>query len=254
MISTAVVPERCAAGAQCAGYDKRGKRPAYTEDRPLCAACLARAAADVPKLALDWVDLEQHLPPTISRAIDPDTPPGRSRGELPDPPYRLAVDALQREIQHVTTTWEHVLRDVDHLADEVNVGIRPGYAVAQAVRVLAPRTDLLATIGPVSVYPTGPEDPETVDLTGADALLAMTGLHTRARAICGLTNLTHHLPGACPVCGTALILDAEGSPKDTIYRRPNGSETVYCVVCESRRTWDDYQRYVTMEVWTRGQA
>lgn len=254
MIRNAVVPDRCVAGLLCAGLDRRQERPrpALTEGRPLCTGCLARAASDVPKLSRDWADLENFLPPSTSRVMDPDAP-AAIKGEDPTPPYRLAVDALQREIQHVATTWAAVLGEVEQLAEPVELGVRPGYAVAKAVRILGPRTDLLATIGPVAVFPTGSED-EPDDVTGAQALLALTRLHNRARTICGLDTLTHHLPGACPMCGNALIMDREGNPTDTVYRRPSGSETVYCSVCNSRRTWDDYRRYVTMELWTRGQA
>jgi hypothetical protein len=220
------------------------------------------ADRDVPKLVYDYLDLEQLLP----HASSSDEKISGSK-EAPIP-IAAHVEALQRSIWHVTTTWEGVLRDHCRLSEQVTRGVRDGWAVQTALQVITPRVRVLAAVGPVEVWRDGVPghpDPPAVDLpaqfrpvtatepvtgvpdpvetTGAEALLQLVSLHGRARHLLGITKLTHQLPGDCSHCGAQDL------------RRDNGADTVYCAWCpDGRWSWVDYQRYVKLELEYRGEG
>jgi hypothetical protein len=219
----------CGAAERCAGYDRAARRPAPAADHAqLCDDCLRLARRDVAALVWDYADLEHRIPAgggglntRVSGHRDPPTP------------IDLGVDALQRAIAHTLTVWEPPVREAAGLPRERTRGVRPGWAVAAAAGVIAPRVALMSTLGPVSGFHDG-WDAGPVDHTGLDGLAALRRLHGRSRAILGATRLVHRLPGACSGCGMEAL------------RRQDGRETVYCAACARRWTWDDYRRYVGM--------
>lgn len=217
----------CAAGARCTSWDHTARQPAPAAlNAALCADDLRLAARDTAALVRDYADLEAQIPaggggPTGRAAPGPRWPV----------PIDLGVDALQRAIAHTLTLWEPAVREAAGLPPEQTSGVRPGWAVATAAAVIAPRVPLMSTLGPLCAFHDG-WDAGPAERTGVEGLGALRALHRRARAVLGVTSIVHRLPGTCSGCG----LDA--------LRRVDGRETVYCDGCGRRWTWDDYQRYV----------
>jgi hypothetical protein len=209
----------CASGRECAA-------PGAVADGPLCPECLHRAAVDVAELPTDYADLGRELTPDergLRRRVGGDD-------ERPIP-LALHVEALQRSIFWALTVWEPPVREAAGLSPERTRGVRDGWAVEAAAKVIAPRLPILAALGPTWGYADG-LDAGPVERDGVDAVVTLRTLHRRARAVCGLTCRDIDLPGHCPGCGAAALL------------RRDGTETVRCGVCDDRRTYDDYRRYV----------
>ena len=262
----------CTAEHACRAYDRTTNQPAPADHgTPLCSACLNTGEHDVPLLVHDYRDLEQLLPKPISQWDD--GMPGHS-GEAPIP-LQLEVEALQAEIWWLTTAWAEVLADRHRLATpphrrpsplrryfvvgtEVSIDyapsrvehpsaierrMRPGPAdIVHAVRILAPRVEVLARIPPVQMVSYPRADPDTavrfrgVELSyipGAQGLLDLSRAHQRARTMLGLTEPVYELPGYCRNRGCAR----------PALRVKDGSDTVWCDHCGARMTRDDYDRY-----------
>lgn len=179
---------------------------------------------------LDYRDLEQWLPrggggmsTRIAGTADPSTP------------MRLTVDELQRDIAWTLAVWEPPVREAARLSPERTVGVRPGWAVATAVDVIAPRVHLLAalplTCGYADGLAAGP-----VERDGVYAVASLRALHRRAQSMLGLTRLVVRLPGGCSGCGA------------TALERENGSDDVRCGHCGRRWSGEDYRRYVGLEL------
>jgi hypothetical protein len=237
----------------CPGTERRdGKTqpcPEPAGDTPLCDAHLHRSSRAVGLLAYDYRDLEQLLPRPISQWSDRQLGPRGSAVEAPVP-LRLDVEALQRRIWHLSTTWAEILSDRHRLSD-APTNVRAGYAVFWAVGILSPRTDNLARLGPTQMADYPDTDgtvfgslkpavlgryPRTVVLstiTGAQGLLDLAEAHSHARSMLGLTEPVYSLPGHCQNrgCGRAEL------------RVTDGSDTVWCDRCGTQMTRDDYDRY-----------
>jgi hypothetical protein len=225
----------CAAGLRCAGYDQAAQHPAEA-DAPalLCEDCLRLAQRDIAALVWDYADLEGRIPAgggalttRVSGHRDPPTP------------IDLGVDALQRAIAFTLTVWEPPVREAAGLSRERTRGVRPGWAVASAAAVIAPRVALLSALGPLSGYQDG-WDAGPVERTGVDGIGALRRLHGRCRAVLGTTRLVHRLPGSCSGCGMEAL------------SRVDGRDTVHCGACARRWTYDDYRRYVGLLLGAMG--
>lgn len=217
--------DRCAMAERCPGYDRRTKTAPTVRHNPLCDDDLRIAERDIRALRLDWRDLADQLIPSIGQWGDGQPP---ALGEHPMP-LRGDVDALQREIWHVLTTWEEIIRDMCGLS--IHESARQSQAdVDTAVAILAPRIASLALIPAAAVFPTGCES-EISHMTGVEAITAMGRLHGRARHHIGIDQDVRYLPGHCRHCSRPAL------------RQQNGSDTVYCDVCDDRQTRDDYEAY-----------
>lgn len=224
-------------------FDRREQLAGETDGRsPLCESDLLAGERAVPALVLDYRDLEQQIPKAIS--VWTDGQPGVGKREAPLP-LRLDPVALQEEICWVLTAWEDVVRERERLSDRLG-RVRPGWAVQAAAGILGSRVRLLAAVPDVEMASYPNLDDETLRRVGTlehapvpgwRGVLDMATLHRRARSALGITDLTHDLPGECPNCD-----------KKTL-RRDNGSDTVYCVSCDHRRPYGDYERYLRMLVW-----
>jgi hypothetical protein len=221
----------CLAGSRCLGGD-------VVSDASLCELCLSSAARDVGLLVHDYRDLEQLLPKPLG--VWDDGQPHASGKPGSVVPLRLDVEALQREIWWLSTAWAEVVGDRDRLADPPR-GVRDGFAVAWAARILAPRVRVLAQVPSVlmATYPRAGED-ETrfrsttlVWVSGAQGVLDLVRAHSLARSVLGLTEPVYELPGRCQVraCGRPAL------------RVKDGSDTVWCDHCGAVMTRDDYDRY-----------
>jgi hypothetical protein len=222
----------CLASERCIGFDRREGRAVELEGRlPLCEGDLLASERAVPALVLDYRDLEQHLPPSLG--VWGDGQPA-SRDDHPVP-LNLAVEACQREIWHVLTTWEEIVRERERLSDSVTRQVRAGWAVQAAAQILTPRVRLLAAIGPVLLcgYPSLDEDElqryegiEYSDVPGWRGVTDFTRLHARARSLLGWSET---YPTRCEgvVCRTCDTL--------AVYRLPvreEGQEVIYrCGAC-----------------------
>lgn len=241
----------CVADARCRDYDHTRKHAALLADvsTPLCPDCLMFAERDVRTLTYDYIDLEQMLPTSLSQALDSQSQYGR-RGE-PPAPIRTSVEALQRTIWWATTTWAEVLIERHRLAEapwaDARRRVRDGYAVKWAVDVLTPRVRDLARVGAVELvdYPDVDEDAAVrhgagsiSTLTGAQGVLHLSWLRSKARATLGRTRRTTRVPGrcGCPNDGNYLYRDEPRYEKDPC--------PVYCGACPNRWTPEEYERYV----------
>lgn len=248
----------CIAGARCCEYDRARQRAALLADPdcPLCPDCLRVAERDVRQLPYDYVDLEQLVPPSLGEWSDGQ--PKRGKGELPLP-LRELVLVLQRHIWWVLTAWEPVVRELDHLSDEVRTGVREGWAVQRAAQMIAPRVHKLARVGPTDMadYPDfndqiaralvwDPRLRRTIDHTtpaGADGVLHLMRLHSQARAMTGLTKRVRRLPGSCHECLQDDVL-RQHEPS-----RAGDDPPVWCDDCGAWRPYEDYERLMRLVVW-----
>lgn len=192
----------------------------------LCQPCLRGARRDIMALVRDYADLENVLADTGGLA---ERVAGTRERSIP---LALGVDMLQRDIWHFLTTWEEITIEVCRLSAVPAGKTRDGWAVQRAVRILLPRLDTLAAIGPHAIFPAGPDNPPE-DMTGAQAILTMRALHRRIGQALGRASLRHILVGPCWKCGI-----------DGGLRRDDGDETVYCAFCTATSTWDTYHRDV----------
>jgi hypothetical protein len=218
----------CLASERCIGFDRREGRAVELEGRlPLCEGDLLASERAVPALVLDYRDLEQHLPPSLG--VWGDGQPA-SRDDHPVP-LNLAVEACQREIWHVLTTWEEIVRERERLSDSVTRQVRAGWAVQAAAQILTPRVRLLAAIGPVLLcgYPSLDEDElqryegiEYSDVPGWRGVVDFTRLHDRARSLQGLAEtfptLCRGVP--CPGCDMVAMyrLPVREAKQEILYR------------------------------------
>lgn len=234
------VATRCAADSRCVAWDSVARQPAWTDGAPLCVDCLTVCGQDIGRLVADYVALEQVLAP------------GSGGGEFVSGtrerpvPLRLGVEALQARMLHVLTTWEAVVRDVCGLSDSVEDGVRDGWAIQAAVKILEPRVRRLAALGATEVYPTGCEDDPT-DMTGMEALLAMRDLHRDAHRMLGLTRKVNRLPGECPRCGLGTLVAPDGTEHPAL-ARDNGKDEVVCQACGHWMEREEYERYAGLVV------
>ena len=132
------------------------------------------------------------------------------------------------------TVWEPAVREADGLSPEIARGVRPGWAVANAVAVIAPRVPILHGLPPTACFADGLEA-GPVERDGRYAVEQLRRLHRRARSILGITRLVFRLPGECSASCVGWTL-----------RRAAGSDTVWCASCNRRWTYDDYQKYVQL--------
>jgi hypothetical protein len=234
----------CSASERCIGFDRRANEPALTDDLPVCEGCLLAGERAVPALVLDYRDLEQHLPPSLG--VWGDGQPA-SRDDHPVP-LNLAVEACQREIWHVLTCWEEIVREREKLSDSVTRQVRAGWAVQAAAQILAPRVRLLAAIGPVLLcgYPSLDEDElqrfegiEYADVPGWRGVIDFTRLHDQAQRLQGLVR---EYPQLCwgVVCRECDLVNV-------IYREPIRKEkqpVVYrCGSCKQVYDENEYARW-----------
>jgi hypothetical protein len=217
------VTDLCFAAERCIGFDRREGQAALVADLPLCDGCLTAGERAVPALVLDYRDLEQHLP--LSLGVWGDGQPS-TRDDHPVP-LNLAVEACQREIWHVLTCWEEIVREREKLSDSVTRQVRAGWAVQAAAQILTPRVRLLAAIGPVLLngYPSLDEDElqrfegiEYADVPGWRGVVDFTRLHNRARTLLGLTS---------PRAEKIELLPCRDCDARSLYRLP-GDDRVYC--------------------------
>lgn len=230
----------CIAGEHCRSgtspHDRATNQPGPVGSTPLCDPDLDHATRSVALLVHDYRDLEQLLPKPLSQLSDGQ--PGHS-GDAPIP-LRLDVEALQRRIWKLSTTWAEILTERQRLSDPP-VGCRDGFAVAWAVGILAPRCDSLARLPSVQMvnYPHSDDDTTRYGpialtyVSGAAGLLHLSRAHQHARAVLGLTEPVYALPGHCQNRGC-------GRPE---LRVKDGSDTVWCDRCGAQMTRDDYDRY-----------
>lgn len=223
----------CAAGSQCIHAPQPPADPPLRWPN-LCDPCHTTATRAVTELPRDYAALNQRIGDTGGG----DGPYVRGAAG-PTVPLNEQIDATQRAIVWSLTVWEPAVRETAGLPPETTRRVRDAWAVTTAARVIAPRIDLLAELGPMWCYADG-WAAGPVERTGVDAITTFRRLHHRARHLTGTDRLTHHLPGDCSHCGA------------TALRRQDGNDTVWCALCDSRWTVDDYHRYVGLQLADRG--
>lgn len=219
----------CMSGAHCLAADEHG-HPA--DDRlPLCFHCLEAAERDVRALVLDYRDLEQHLPRGTSRPGD-----GMPHTRHVDAALPIDEDVLdlQRLIWWVVTAWEEVVRDAAGLPPVADWAKRrrDGPAVVEAVRVLAPRLDVLCRVETAEMWGY-PGSVGTTTLAGWEGVLDLADLHRRARGALGLGRDEGELivGVACPRCEI----------RSKLHRSVDG---VTCAGCKVRLETAEYAGWV----------
>lgn len=217
----------------CRAYDRSSKLPAECwSSALLCDLCLEVAERDVRALVLDYRDLEQHLPPSLG------VWQFGSRGGADSPlPLRSSVLDLQIDIWWLCTAWCDVVREADRLSDAPS-HVRSGWAVQDAVKILAPRLRLLAEIESATMwdYPsTSTPADRCSEVPGWRGVLDLAELHQRARRALGLTNAMPVLMKGVP---------CRACDRRALYRLPVRHEkdpvTVECDACGERYGEDEY--------------
>jgi hypothetical protein len=222
-------------------------------------------------LVYDYLDLAQLHEASMSQAIDEKTSGGGHES-----PILLAghVEALQAEIVHVTTTWEHALRAICRLSnphtftplwrttvyDHINLtkrasslrSARAGALVQRAVGVIGPRLDRLAALPAITVCPAGIEDEPTA-MYGWEAVHHLQALHGRAKSTLGRTTRMFWIPGECWACGARPVPNVDGPLYRSEPHRLEDPMSVRCAPCGADRPYADYEQYQTGLLWP-GQA
>jgi hypothetical protein len=222
--------DRCEAGDRCRAYDPAARQP--FPSWPLCDFCLESAERDVRALVLDYRDLEQHLPPSLGQWGD-----GQPRSRSTALPLSVHVLDLQIEIHSTLDAWDDVVRDRERLSDKPQ-RVRDGWAVQQAVSILAPRLHILAGI-PMAVmwsYP-GTEGRDS-EVPGWQGVLDLSRLHQRARSALGLTREEPELCVGVPCRRIECDLK-------TLYRMP-GTDEVRCHSCGLTYSAEDYAKWLKL--------
>lgn len=222
----------CLLATQCVAFDRRTGVAAETIGRrSLCPDCERVCHSDVALLRYDYVDLSQliarregHGDAKIAR------PKPRSQ-----PPIDLDVDALRTEIAQALWTWEQPVRWAAGLPPRSTSPARDGWRVDNAVAVISPRVELLASLPEIGAYHDGRDAPMTwVD--GLGGLTRLRELHRYARRHTGLIVANVGLPGECPKCAA-----------HALYRR-HGCDDVTCGNCRSAWEYAEYSRYVRLMI------
>lgn len=257
----------CLNADRCAHWDPGTKQGAHTRD-PLCDDCLDRAARDIRNLTYDYLDLAQLHEPSMSQAITEKASGSKDKPIL----ISAHVEALQAEIVHVTTTWEYELRVTCRLPDPHGVvpvadwhttitrpaplpKVRPGAAVQRAINIIAPRVARLARIPATAVCPTGAEDTHA-EMYGWEAVLHLTALHSRARAMLGRTTRRFWIPGECWTCDARPLRGVDGPLWRTEPQFADPGEEgrrdpmqVNCDKCGASRPYPDFETYMATLLW-----
>jgi hypothetical protein len=227
----------CAAAERC--VDRRSEEPGLAEDGPLCDGDILASTRAVGLLVYDYADLENRLVPSLGVWGD-----GQPAASDDHPlPLNVPVIDLQREIWHVVTTWEEIVREREKLSDSVTRGVRAGWAVQAAVQILQPRIRLLAAIPPVLLadYPGLDEDErwhhagvELADVPGWRGVVDIRRLHDRARSLLGLTSAGPERIQLVPCrdCDTLALY------------RQSGDDRVFCGACPAILSNDEFRRWV----------
>ncbi|HEY6116775.1 MAG TPA: hypothetical protein VI172_12530 [Candidatus Dormibacteraeota bacterium] len=255
----------CQAGTYCRGRDEHGQP--YPTGDPLCQPCLDHAQPAIRGLVYDYLDLAQLHEASMSQAVNEHTSGGGHES-----PTLLAdhVEALQAELVHAVSLWEHALRAVTRLHnprtfaplwrttvyDHLNLTdgtpalrrARAGAIVQRAVGVIAPRLDRLAKLPAVTVCPTGIED-QPQPMHGWEAVLQLQALHQRARATLGRTRRTFWISGECWHCDARPRRDTDGPLYRAEPRDAGDPMQVTCSVCAATRPYADYEQYTMWLLW-----
>lgn len=196
---------------------------------PICEWCATVAAEEINLLPVDYFDLKR----------DCARPAGFSETKIARPhpagiePIDLHSDELCADIAWTLTVWEPPVREAARLGAEAVRGVRPGYAVTVAARLLAAHVHVLAALPPQVGYADG-LDAGPVLRTGRDGIDRLRALHARARTRLGVTRRIFQLPGECSKCARWAL------------RRQDGGDTVWCAHCRQTWTYDDYCKYVNL--------
>lgn len=260
------VPGTCRSDQHCKAHDGRNAQPT---SQPLCRACLDAACLDIRALVYDYLDLAQLHETSMSQAASEKTSGGEHES-----PTLLAdhVEALQAEIVHVLSVWEHALRADGRLSnprtfaplwrntvyDRINLftrgtGLRKarsGAIVQRAVSIIGPRLERLAALTPITVCPSGIED-DPVVMSGWEAVHQLQSLHARARGFLGRTTRKFWIPGDCwaQTCGARPKPGEDGPLYRSEPRRFEDPMEVHCARCGGTRSYADYEHVLVKLQW-----
>lgn len=221
----------CIFGESCMGFDADSRTPAPSGPCNLCEPCENEFTLMMKSLVSDYIGLSR----MIARAngfYDEKTARPKPASS---PPIDLGVDELRSDMVRVVGIWEREVRTYVGLPPRPPGSVRQGYALHEGVKVLWPRVDLMAGLGPtlptvhLARY-------RPVALSGKDALFCLRALHWRARSKIGLQPREYRLPGDCPGCSSPLLV------------RVDGEDLVRCSACTSVLTYVQYQRLVSLAV------
>lgn len=222
----------CVMASGCVALDRASglSAPAFT--RALCEDCERVAHSDVSLLRYDYVDLSQ----LIARQDAPGDAKIARPKPRSTPPINLDVDALRSEIATTLWIWEQPVRWAVGLPPRPPAGAtRDGWTVDHAVRVIAPRVQVLAALPEIGAYHDGRDQPMAwVD--GLTGLTRLRDLHRRSRHHTGLLARNVALPGECPKCAAHAL------------SRRDGTEAVTCGNCRGSWSYEEYSRYVMLVI------
>lgn len=198
---------------------------------PLCFWCLEAAQGAVKGLPADYASLEQRIPRGSSSRGD-----GMPHTRQVDAALPINEDAfdLQRELWWLVTAWEEVTREAAALPmiGDWSKRRRDGVAVTEAVRILAPRLDVLCRIEAAEMWGYPGFAGFTV-VPGWQGVLDLAALHHRAQGALGLSGGDGELivGVACPRCEI----------RSKLRRTVDG---VHCGGCSARLEAGEYAGWV----------
>lgn len=217
----------------CIDSEHHQEYPTIVADgnRALCYSCEEWYRRTVRLLVYDYIDLSQLIG---RRARLPEEHLSRPKAAS-TPPIDLFVEAVRRDIAFTLSIWEPHVREEARLPQRATLSMREGYSVALAVRTIAPRVDLLASIDAVFARHAGAEaEPSVRD--GIEGLRRLSTLHSLVRKITGVTKAAFSLPGDCPECHVPAL------------HRYDGEDRVICGACHRSWPYTEYQRWVRLVV------
>lgn len=175
----------------------------------ICDACRRRVQHAVDGLLRMYVQLDVEL---LHLPVAADGPVGSATESKP--PLRIHILEFMDRLRDTADGWVRVIRTERHYTEPWAAPTR-GAAMMAAQRFLRAHQDYLL------------DSPHAVRF--ASDLLH---LEHRGRQILGWNRLVHHLPVPCPYCDLLALV------------RVDGDDRVFCTVCATAWSEDDYRRLV----------
>jgi hypothetical protein len=223
----------CIMDTGCVVYDRRQHLPGLAYSAPLCQGCRDRLRGDLNGLRYDYVDLTQLLPaaPAPGELGKIFRPKPESK-----PNINMAALGLRGDIAWLVAVVATCLRRRAGMQHTYTPSpVREGYRLDHDVRYLVERTDDIASLPALNGHWDAEKDhPEVLD--GVQVVQRLSGLHSRARKMCGTEPKTMTVPGFCSGCGTP-----------SLRRHDVDTDKIWCVHCPGRWNAADYGRMVRLQ-------
>lgn len=219
----------------------RDTQPPPHAGRGLCLPCETRGRHILTGYPSLWADVVARVGKDEA-AHPPSGSPGAVRRTEAPTPLREDFDALARQIVWTLTAWELPVRDVAHLAQVPERGVRDHVAVARAAATLHAYYSVLLAL-PVTAY-LDYETGQPAEDDGPGAVVQISTLYRQARNRLGVTRrrVWRDLPCPPPPDGVQPGAGGYGCGEYTL-GEVIGSGLVDCSTCGWWCTTEEYSSY-----------